>query len=131
MQLAALQANDQPWANHGIQTAYEFGEDIGGAHGRWLEAGQLELMLRLNSHAKARCLLRCRAGLDPSWYFGFRKDLYHLDHFLGHFGNQLGELVDNCGFSVEEVLEGPEAARPSEQHTAPHQTPEAVGVALL
>ena len=37
--------------NHGIQTAYEYGFDIG--------------------------------GLDPSLYFGFRKDLYHFDHFMG------------------------------------------------
>lgn len=36
--------------NHGLQTMYEFGEDIG--------------------------------GLDPSFYFGFRKDLYHFDHFM-------------------------------------------------
>ncbi len=36
--------------NHGIQTMYEFGEDIG--------------------------------GLDPSLYFGFKKDLYHFDHYM-------------------------------------------------
>jgi len=43
----------EPWCrpNHGIQTAYEFGEDIG--------------------------------GMERSRYFGYSKDLYHFDHFLG------------------------------------------------
>jgi hypothetical protein len=27
-------------------------------------------------------------------YFGFSKDLYHFDHFLGGFGTALGDLVD-------------------------------------
>lgn len=44
-----LMASDRP--NHGLQTAYEFGEDIG--------------------------------GLERSRYFGYSKDLYHFDHFLG------------------------------------------------
>ncbi len=39
---AAAQANDSPWPNHGVQTAYEFAHDVG--------------------------------GLDPSMYFGFRKE---------------------------------------------------------
>lgn len=42
-QLDALAMCDNPWPNHGIQTAYGFGYDIG--------------------------------GLEPSMYFGFRKDL--------------------------------------------------------
>lgn len=37
--------------NHGIQTAYEFGYDIG--------------------------------GMERSRYFGYSKDLYHFDHFMG------------------------------------------------
>ena len=37
--------------NHGLQTAYEFGEDIG--------------------------------GMERSRYFGYSKDLYHFDHFMG------------------------------------------------
>lgn len=37
--------------NHGIQTMYEFAEDVG--------------------------------GLDRSRYFGYSKDLYHFDHFMG------------------------------------------------
>lgn len=39
--------------NHGLQTAYEFGEDIG--------------------------------GMERSRYFGYSKDLYHFDHFMGKF----------------------------------------------
>ncbi|KAK9818881.1 hypothetical protein WJX74_007479 [Apatococcus lobatus] len=30
VQLEALQNNDHPWPSHGVQTMYEFGEDIGG-----------------------------------------------------------------------------------------------------
>ena len=37
--------------NHGLQTAYEYGLDIG--------------------------------GMDRSKYFGYPKDLYHFDHFMG------------------------------------------------
>jgi hypothetical protein len=37
--------------NHGLQTMYEFAEDVG--------------------------------GLDRSRYFGYPKDLYHFDHFMG------------------------------------------------
>ncbi|GAB4818738.1 hypothetical protein N2152v2_005784 [Parachlorella kessleri] len=56
-------------------------------------------------------------GLDPCYYFGFRKDLYHFDHFLGQFQNQLGELLDCSSYSIEDVKEhlgadeecGPEA----------------------
>ncbi|KAK9829769.1 hypothetical protein WJX72_007786 [[Myrmecia] bisecta] len=50
-QLDALQHSDEPWPDHGIQTMYEFGEDIG--------------------------------GMERSRYFGFSKDLYHFDHFIG------------------------------------------------
>ena len=56
VQLEALQCNDEPWANHGVQTAYEFALDVG--------------------------------GLDPSWYFGFRKGEARLDR------QALGELVE-------------------------------------
>jgi hypothetical protein len=30
VQLDALARNDEPWSNHGIQTAYQFAEDAGG-----------------------------------------------------------------------------------------------------
>ncbi|CAL8471485.1 g11027 [Coccomyxa elongata] len=58
----ALLRNDDPWPNHGIQTMYEFGWDIG--------------------------------GMERSRYFGYSKDLYHFDHFLGQFRNAFGDLVD-------------------------------------
>jgi hypothetical protein len=35
IQLEALQRNSQPWNNHGIQTAYEFGLDVGGMEMSW------------------------------------------------------------------------------------------------
>lgn len=41
VQLEALQQNDEPWGNHGVQTMYEWANDVG--------------------------------GLDPSYYFGYRK----------------------------------------------------------
>jgi len=75
VQLDALKKPDEPWANHGIQLAYEFGYDIG--------------------------------GLDRSMYFGFPKDLYHLDHFMGQFANQLGHLVGLTEYRVLDAVEEP------------------------
>lgn len=72
--LDALARPDDPWPNHGIQLAYEFGYDIG--------------------------------GLDRSMYFGFPKDLYHLDHFMGQFANQLPELLRATSYRVSMVEEG-------------------------
>ena len=43
-------------------------------------------------------------GLDPSMYFGFRKDLYHLDHFMGMFQTYLSDLLYNKHFEVVETL---------------------------
>lgn len=60
--------------NHGLFTAYEFGEDIG--------------------------------GLDPSYYFGIRKDLYHFDHFMGQFQAKLPQLMDIARYDIVSV--GPE-----------------------
>ncbi|PSC72079.1 glucuronoxylan 4-O-methyltransferase 1-like [Micractinium conductrix] len=68
VQLDALAANNQPWPQHGIQTAYEWAVDVG--------------------------------GLDPSLYFGFPKDLYHFDHFLGMFANKLPELVNLQSYDI-------------------------------
>jgi len=45
-------------------------------------------------------------GLDPSYYFGFRKDLYHFDHFMGIFQNHLPELVGLSRFEILGVEEG-------------------------
>jgi hypothetical protein len=69
-QLSALQTSNEPWANHGIQTAYEFGYDVG--------------------------------GLDPSMYFAYPTDLYHLDHFMGKFQNRFPDLVNSSSFHVLE-----------------------------
>jgi len=77
VQLDALKSNDEPWTNHGIQTAYEFSEDAG--------------------------------SMERSMYFGFSKDLYHFDHFLGMFNTRLGHLVNNTEYSI---LEGPGADAP-------------------
>ena len=68
VQLQALKDCHEPWANHGIQLAYEFGYDIG--------------------------------GLDPSMYFGYPKDLYHQDHFMGQFGNQFPEMLNASSFEI-------------------------------
>lgn len=68
VQLEALKDCNEPWANHGIQLAYEFGYDIG--------------------------------GLDPSMYFGYPKDLYHQDHFMGQFGNQFPEMLNSSSFEI-------------------------------
>jgi hypothetical protein len=68
VQLNALQNCNDPWPNHGIQLAYEFGYDVG--------------------------------GLDPSMYFGYPSDLYHLDHFMGKFQNKLPDLVNSSSFEI-------------------------------
>jgi hypothetical protein len=44
-------------------------------------------------------------GMDPSMYFGFPKDLYHLDHFGGFFQNKLPELVSSTAYEILEVKE--------------------------
>lgn len=75
VQLDALACCDEPWPQHGIHTAYEFGFDIG--------------------------------GLDPSLYFSFPKDLYHLDHFMGMFQNHLPELVRLTSYEVIDARMGP------------------------
>ena len=31
------------------------------------------------------------------------QDLYHLDHFLGHFQNQFKDVLDHSGFKVLEA----------------------------
>lgn len=72
IQLKALQDCNEPWPNHGIQLAYEFGYDVG--------------------------------GLDPSMYFGYPSDLYHLDHFMGKFQNKLPDLVNSSSFEILDVL---------------------------
>eukprot|EP00887_Chlorella_sp_A99_P005826 scaffold1.g5826.t1 len=78
VQLDALAQNDAPWANHGLQTAYEWALDVG--------------------------------GLDPSHYFGFRKDLYHFDHFMGMFQSRLPELVNLSSYEITGVAEAGDGA---------------------
>ena len=78
VQLDALLRNDDPWPMHGVQTAYEFGYDIG--------------------------------GLDPSEYFGFKKDLYHFDHFMGVFQNKLPELINlSPSYEITAVMQDTDA----------------------
>jgi hypothetical protein len=42
-------------------------------------------------------------GMERSRYFGYSKDLYHFDHFLGGFQNEFPGLIDNKGFTVREA----------------------------
>lgn len=44
-------------------------------------------------------------GMERSRYFGFSKDLYHFDHFLGTFWNRMGPLVYNKDFKLLTVQE--------------------------
>ncbi|KAH7622029.1 hypothetical protein Ndes2526B_g02854 [Nannochloris sp. 'desiccata'] len=41
-------------------------------------------------------------GMDPSVYFGFPKDLYHLDHFMGQFQNYLPEMMNLTFYEIIE-----------------------------
>jgi hypothetical protein len=45
-------------------------------------------------------------GLDRSQYFGFSKDLYHFDHFMGHFLSTFQDIIDHKGFELEQGEEG-------------------------
>ena len=40
-------------------------------------------------------------GLDPSMYFAYPTDLYHLDHFMGKFANKLPDLLANQSFTID------------------------------
>mmetsp|Transcript_7398 Transcript_7398/g.13681 ORF Transcript_7398/g.13681 Transcript_7398/m.13681 type:complete len:95 (+) Transcript_7398:494-778(+) len=42
--------------------------------------------------------------MERSRYFGYSKDLYHFDHFLGGFQNEFGDLMDNTGFEISETV---------------------------
>ena len=43
-------------------------------------------------------LMQDIGGLDRSVYFGRLKDLYHMDHFAGHFLNVFPELLVSLAF---------------------------------
>jgi len=74
IQLDALKSNDDPWPNHGLQTAYKYGLDVG--------------------------------GMERSHYFGFSKDLYHFDHFMGHFAGVFPELLSGFeGYTIDRLEE--------------------------
>ena len=40
-------------------------------------------------------------GMERSVYFGRRKDLYHFDHFMGHFQNVYPELLTADSYSID------------------------------
>eukprot|EP00892_Ulva_mutabilis_P009887 jgi/Ulvmu1/7270/UM035_0058.1 len=39
-------------------------------------------------------------GLERSRYFGYSKDLYHLDHFAGEFANKFEDIIDHYGYKI-------------------------------
>ena len=41
-------------------------------------------------------------GLDRSRYFGYGKDLYHFDHFMGEFSNKFKDIIGHDGFKLEQ-----------------------------
>jgi hypothetical protein len=43
--------------------------------------------------------------MERSRYFGYSKDLYHFDHFLGQFQNAFPELVMLSSYSISRVEE--------------------------
>jgi len=47
-------------------------------------------------------------SMERSRYFGYSKDLYHFDHFLGQFQNAFPELLGLESFEIVEVQEGDE-----------------------
>lgn len=44
-------------------------------------------------------------SMDPSYYFGNRKDVYHQDHVAGQFRNSYPELINCESFAIAEVLD--------------------------
>jgi len=70
--------------NHGVQTAYEFGEGIGGLEPCWCVGKGLRM--RHATCGRDGCTHDGSLTfiIDASnRYFGYRKDLYHMDHFGG------------------------------------------------
>lgn len=50
-------------------------------------------------------------GMERSRYFGYSKDIYHFDHFLGGFRNAFPELLNLQDFQVVDEMEtGPGTA---------------------
>lgn len=47
-------------------------------------------------------------GLDRSQYFGYGKDLYHFDHFMGEFSNKFQDIIDHNDFQLEQGEESEE-----------------------
>ena len=41
--------------------------------------------------------------MERSVYFGKKKDLYHFDHFMGHFQNVYPELLNASSYSISDV----------------------------
>ncbi|KAI8464889.1 MAG: hypothetical protein J3K34DRAFT_438898 [Monoraphidium minutum] len=46
-------------------------------------------------------------SMERSRFFGFSKDLYHVDHFMGAIGNFCPELINCASYAI-----GPEQQRP-------------------
>lgn len=44
-------------------------------------------------------------SMEPSYYFGSRKDVYHQDHVAGQFRSSYMELVNSKSFDIVEVLD--------------------------
>mmetsp|Transcript_97631 Transcript_97631/g.209482 ORF Transcript_97631/g.209482 Transcript_97631/m.209482 type:complete len:196 (+) Transcript_97631:75-662(+) len=43
--------------------------------------------------------------LELHAYFGYEKDLYHEEHFVGKFKSTYGELIDHRGYVIESAQE--------------------------
>ncbi|WZN64717.1 hypothetical protein HKI87_10g62740 [Chloropicon roscoffensis] len=42
-------------------------------------------------------------SMERSRYFGYSKDLYHFDHFLGGFQNEFKDLMEYDSYSFDDV----------------------------
>merc|ERR1712083_233094 len=84
VQLNAIGNNDVPFKDHGVETMYAFcaGAGLFFTHGNYQD----------NLHE----------------YFGYKKDLYHMDHFKGALLSSYAKLIDHRSYTIDSAKEYPD-----------------------
>ena len=112
--LRALQSTHKPWKNHGImvrRAIHRFRQTR--SH---LRTDPRPPLLTRRTSARLQVAYEfCEgaAGMERSRYFGYSKDLYHFDHFLGEFQNAFPEMVENASYRVLSPDDGGGTSRPT------------------
>ena len=102
MQLEALAANDAPWSNHGVQTAYEFALGVGGMDPCPYFLGQ-PLDLYHFDHFQGESPAGAKTQLPGTSSSGLTPSLQATT--AGKFLNKFPEMVGLTSFSIDAVEE--------------------------